>query len=61
MGKSQSKYKSKPQASRHFTNAEKFEEREPSPSTSGSVSNNHPKSPVDVINITTSEKTEGRR
>ena len=61
MGKSQSKYKSKPQASGHFTNEEKFEEQEPLPSTSGLVSNNQPESPVDITNIATSEKTEGRR
>ena len=59
MDKSQSKYKSKPQASGHFTNEEKFDERETSPSTSGSISNKQPESPVDVTNIPTSEKTEG--
>ena len=61
MGKSQSKYKSKPQASGHCTNEEKFEEQEASPSTSGFVSNYQPESPVDVTNIATLERTEGRR
>ena len=61
MGKSQSKYKSKPHTSGNFTNEEKLEDQEPSPSTSACVSNVQQEPPVDVTNIATSEKLEGRR
>ena len=60
MGKSQSKYKSNSRALRNLASEEKFEEEEPSPSTSASVSNIQPVSPASETNISISGNTEGR-
>ena len=60
MGKSQSKYKSKSRASGNLASEEKFEEEKPSPSTSASVSNIPPESPVGATNISISGNTEGK-
>ena len=51
MGKSLSKYKSKSPALENLGSEVKSEEDEPSPSTSASVSNYKPESPVDATNI----------
>ena len=60
MGKSLSKYKSKSPALENLGSEVKSEEDEPSPSTSASVSNLKPESPVDATNISISGNTEGR-
>ena len=60
MGKSQSKFKSKSGALGNLASEEKFEEVEPSPSTSASVSNIQPESPVCATNISISGNAEGK-
>ena len=60
MGKSQSKYKSKSRALGNLASEGKFEEEEPSPSTSASVCNIPHESPVGATNIAISGNTEGR-
>ena len=60
MGKSLSKYKSKPLALGNLGSEEKCGGDEPSPSTSASVSNIQPESTVGVTNIAISVNTEGR-
>ena len=60
MGKSLSKCKSKSRALGNLASEEKFEEVEPSPSTSASVSNIQPESPVCATNISISGNTEGK-
>ena len=60
MGKSQSKYKSKSRALGNLASEEKFAEEEPSPSTSASVCNIQPESPVSATNVAISGNTEGR-
>ena len=60
MGKCQSKFKSKSRALGNIASEEKFEEVEPSPSTSASVSNIQPESPVGATNVAISGNTEGR-
>ena len=60
MDKSLSKCKSKPLALGNLESEEKFEEDEPSPSTSASVSNIQPESPVGDVNIAISGNTAGR-
>ena len=60
MGKSQSKYKSNSRAWRNLASEEKFEEEEPSASTSASVSNIQPESPTSETNISILGNTEGK-
>ena len=60
MGKNQSKYKSKSRALGDLASEGKFEEEEPLPSTSASVSNIQLDSPVGVPNVAISGNTEGR-
>ena len=60
MGKSQSKYKSKYRALENLSSEELFEEEEPSPSTSASVSNIQPVSPASETNISISGNTKGK-
>ena len=60
MGKSQSKHKSKSRALGVPVSEGKFEEEKPLPSTSASVSNIQPESPVGATNVAISGNTEGR-